>query len=417
MNHLHLTPLLVGLAATFLPAQTPAAPASTLGSPTRCKASQLIGLAISNTKNENLGEIQDIVLDGNNRHIAYAVVGFGGFLGMGEKYFAMPWRLLEVRQRGHDDLPRAMLGLDKETLKSAPGFDKGNWPDMADAAWARQVDDYYRLRGEAQRPEGAAEPKGSAPDGTRGVDHAPRGKAFAHRRLSQLIGMDVVDAQHQKLADIEDLVVDTTHATVDAALLSFGGTLGMGESLVLVAADALRLDVAKSVFVFPCTRADLAAMALQGGKLPALNTDTWLTSCREQCAKATGEVVVNGDVIPVDASSTSPVQYADSYDTKKVETITGKILTVGAVRIGDAKEVRVRWRVLASDGREVVVYAAPSSFGAQQSLGLRTGSAVEVTGSPAKYGNQTVLVAGSIKADGKTAALRDDQGRALWLKK
>lgn len=413
------TPLLLGIAASFLPAQSPATPATSLtGSATRCKASDLIGLAITNSKDESLGEIEDIVLDGGNRNIAYAVVGFGGFLGMGEKYFAMPWRLIEVRRRGAEDKPRAMLGLDKEVLKAAPGFDKANWPDMANASWAQQVDDYYRLRSETARPEGAAEPKGSAPDGTRGVDHAPGSKAFSHRRLSQLIGMDVVDQQHKKLADVEDLVVDSGRATIDGALLSFGGTLGMGESLVLVPADAMTLDHAKGVFVFPCTRADLEGMALQGGKLPALDNDAWLTKGREQCAKvAKGQVVVNGDVVAVDASGTYAVQYADSYDVAKTETLNGTIATIGSVRVGDAKEVRARWRVRATDGREVIVYAAPTAFSEQHSLGLRVGSVVEITGSPAKYGNQTVLVAGSVKTDGKTATLRDEKGRAVWLKK
>ncbi len=71
----------------------------------------------------------------------------------------------------------------------------------------------------------------------------------------------------------------------------------------------------------------------------------------------------------------------------------------------------------ANDGREVIVYAAPTAFSEQHSLGLRVGSVVEITGSPAKYGNQTVLVAGSVKTDGKTATLRDEKGRAVWLKK
>ena len=382
------------------------------------KASSIIGTNVVNGKDESLGDIKEVVIDPNTGKVAYAVVSFGGFLGMGEKYFAMPWRLIEVRRRGAEDKPRAMLGLDKDVLKAAPGFDKANWPDMANASWAQQVDDYYRLRSETARPEGAAEPKGSAPDGTRGVDHAPGSKAFAHRRLSQLIGMDVVDQQHKKLADVEDLVVDSGRATIDGALLSFGGTLGMGESLVLVPADAMTLDHAKGVFVFPCTRADLDGMALQGGKLPALDNDAWLTKGREQCAKvAKGQVVVNGDVVAVDASGTYAVQYADSYDVAKTETLNGTIATIGSVRVGDAKEVRARWRVRASDGREVIVYAAPTAFSEQHSLGLRVGSVVEITGSPAKYGNQTVLVAGSVKTDGKTATLRDEKGRAVWLKK
>jgi sporulation protein YlmC with PRC-barrel domain len=414
VNHRYIAPILAGITASLLSAQeSPAKPTGASGA--RCKASQLIGCEITNSKNESLGEIQDIVLDGNNRKIAYAVVAFGGFLGMGEKYFAMPWRLIEVTQRGTDDKPRATLGLDQATLKAAPGFDKGKWPDMANAGWASQVDDYYLTRGEKARPDGATEPKGTGTDGTRGVDRTPGSKPFAHRRLGNLIGMDVVDLQHKEIAEVEDFVVDSKLATIDGALLSFGGTLGMGEKLVLVASESLTLDHEKSVFVFPCTTAGLETMALPDNKWPALNTEEWRTRSLEQCAKLS-EVARNGDVIVADASGEKSVPFADIYDLNEVETVKGSITTIGSVRVGDLQEVRVRLRVRTAEGREVIVYAAPASYADQQALGLRQGKVVEVTGSRARYGSQTVLVAGSITVDGKSATLRDAKGKATWGK-
>ncbi|MCA3010402.1 MAG: PRC-barrel domain-containing protein, partial [Phycisphaerales bacterium] len=405
MRTLYFTPIAATLLLGCLTAQSTTAEAAKR-LPARCKASQLIGLSITNSHDENLGEIQDIVMDGANRNIAYAVVGFGGVLGMGEKHFAMPWRLIEVTQRGAEQTPRATLGLDRAALKAAPGFDKGSWPDMADSTWAQQVDDYYRQRSETARPEGAAEPRGSAKDGSRGVDQPPGSKQFLHRRLSRLIGMNVVDVQHKKIADCEDFVIDTNNATIDGVLLSFGGVLGIGESLVLLPADALTLDPVKEVFVIACTRKDLESIALKDGKLPPLTNEAWLTSSREQVVKARKRLVPeNGDLIPVDASGAKGVQYADHFDVKAKETIEGTITTVGTVRIGDGEEQRARWRVRTSEGREVIVYGAPASFADQENLGLRTGTKVKVTGSPAKYGSQTVLVAGTIEAGGKTATL------------
>ena len=152
MKHLLIPSLLVSVAASAISAQeaprkagdAPVALEAGMRGAARCKASQLIGCAITNSKNESLGEIQDIVLDSGNHRLAYAVVAFGGFPGMGEKYFAVPWRCIEVAQRGTDHGPRATLGLDQDTLKAAPGFDRTSWPDMANATWANQVDDYYR---------------------------------------------------------------------------------------------------------------------------------------------------------------------------------------------------------------------------------------------------------------------------------
>ncbi len=71
--------------------------------------------------------------------VAYAVVSFGGFLRMGNKLFAIPWSALSVDQ----DEKCFVLDVDKNTLETAPGFDKNNWPDMANTAWAKEVYRHY----------------------------------------------------------------------------------------------------------------------------------------------------------------------------------------------------------------------------------------------------------------------------------
>jgi sporulation protein YlmC with PRC-barrel domain len=421
MKILHIAPLLAGIAAGGLSAQEApkvpgAAPVPTkyAKDAARCMASRLIGCEIKNTKSESLGEIQDIVLDNGDHRIAYAVVAFGGFLGMGEKYFALPWRLIEVSQLGTDEKPRATLGLDRAALKKAPGFDKAKWPDMADAGWAAQVDKYYRTRTTKAKPDGESEDNGER--GRDGADRKPLSGRIVHRRMSKLIGMDVVDGNGKELADVEDFVIDTKNATIDGALLSFGGVLGVGESLVLVASPALTLDRKKNVFVWPSTQELLESMALADNKVPALNDNQWHIRSMELCEKARLEQPANGDVIVADASGKKSVPYADVYDLSKVETVKGTIGTIGSVRIGDRQEERVRLRIRTTAGRQVIVYAAPATYSDQQALKLRTGKNVEVTGSPARYGSQTVLVAGSISSDGMSVKLRDDKGKVTWSK-
>ena len=64
---------------------------------------------------------------------------FGGFLSMGEKLFAVPWNALTL-----DTATRSFkLNVDKDRLKTAPGFDKDQWPNMADATWAQSIHAYY----------------------------------------------------------------------------------------------------------------------------------------------------------------------------------------------------------------------------------------------------------------------------------
>ena len=87
-------------------------------------ADTLTGDKVVNLQNEDLGKIEHLMIDLGTGRIAYAVLSFGGFLGMGDKLFAIPWSALTV-----DTLEkRFILKVDKELLKRAPGFDKEQWP-------------------------------------------------------------------------------------------------------------------------------------------------------------------------------------------------------------------------------------------------------------------------------------------------
>jgi len=103
-----------------------------------------IGESVYNNKGEKLGDIKEIMLDVGNGRVAYAVLSFGGFLGIAGKLFAVPWNALTLKLETLDT--RFLLDVEKERLESAPGFDKDNWPDMADTSWSDQVHSYYGSR-------------------------------------------------------------------------------------------------------------------------------------------------------------------------------------------------------------------------------------------------------------------------------
>src|SRR4029453_19145566 len=83
---------------------------------------------VKNAAGEDLGKIEDLMIDLHSGRIAYAVLSFGGFLKMGNKLFAIPWEALTV-----DTVKKQLVLLvDKSRLENAAGFDKDNWPNMAD---------------------------------------------------------------------------------------------------------------------------------------------------------------------------------------------------------------------------------------------------------------------------------------------
>ena len=105
-------------------------------------ADTLIGNDVYNKQTEDLGDIKEIMLDMRTGRVSYAVLSFGGFMGMGEKLFAVPWEALRLDTENK----RFVLDVTKARLEGAPGFDKQHWPDMADATWERSIHDYYGTR-------------------------------------------------------------------------------------------------------------------------------------------------------------------------------------------------------------------------------------------------------------------------------
>lgn len=102
-------------------------------------ADTLIGDDVYNHSDEELGDIKEIMLDMRTGQIAYAVLSFGGILGMGDKLFAVPWERLTLDPVNK----RFLLNVEKGQLKDAPGFDKNNWPDMGSEAWNQQMEAFY----------------------------------------------------------------------------------------------------------------------------------------------------------------------------------------------------------------------------------------------------------------------------------
>ena len=105
-------------------------------------ASSFEGETVVNRQGETVGEIEEIMLDVRSGRVAYAVMSVGGFLGLGEKYFAIPWRAFTM----DTDRKQFILDVDKARLESAPGFDKSHWPSMADETWATRIHEYYSTR-------------------------------------------------------------------------------------------------------------------------------------------------------------------------------------------------------------------------------------------------------------------------------
>ncbi|WP_244493481.1 MULTISPECIES: PRC-barrel domain-containing protein [Aureimonas] len=103
------------------------------------EASRVNGTRVYNTDGDNLGHIYDVVIGKRDGRVKYAIMSFGGFLGIGEDYHPIPWDVLKYdeRQGGY------VVGITIDQLKNAPRYASDTSPDWVDPAYGKRIDDYY----------------------------------------------------------------------------------------------------------------------------------------------------------------------------------------------------------------------------------------------------------------------------------
>jgi sporulation protein YlmC with PRC-barrel domain len=182
------------------------------------RSSHLIGMRVKNKEGKDIGRIDDLVIGLGKGDIRYAALSFGGFAGIGTKLFAVPWQAMTFHFGEKDRY--FVFDVTEEQLKSAPGFDSNNWPNVGDAKWSTSIDKHYKIERE------------TAKDGNIAVDDA--------YRVSTLKGMKVRNDQGKDLGHVDELVFDVKGGEVNYVALSFGSFAGLGGKLFAIPFQAFR---------------------------------------------------------------------------------------------------------------------------------------------------------------------------------
>jgi len=199
------------------------------------RASEIAGMTVKDSAGKELGTVKDTVINVTSGQIDYAALSYGGFLGLGDKLFAVPFDAFTHRHDVSADKHFLVLNVDEETLKRAPGFDPNKWPNFADPQFSTGIDKYYH---KFRTPRGALTIE-SKPgqikievDANRSVT-AKSSQPILHR-ASHIMGMTVRNAASKDLGSVNDLVIDMETGKVRYAALSYGGFLGLGDKLFAV---------------------------------------------------------------------------------------------------------------------------------------------------------------------------------------
>lgn len=107
------------------------------------RTSKIVGLAVKNEKAEDLGKIEDLVMD-QNGSVRYGVISFGGFLGFNNKLFAVPFKALHIKHDpGSSSYYVQVNGVSKAHLEQAEGFPSDKWPTFTDDEVNTKIDAYW----------------------------------------------------------------------------------------------------------------------------------------------------------------------------------------------------------------------------------------------------------------------------------
>lgn len=113
------------------------------------RAKSVVGLTVKNRAGEDLGKVEDLVIDDRGL-VRYAAVSYGGFLGFNDKLFAVPYSSFSFKSDKNGALSHAELNVDKKILENAPGFPKDSWPDFGDDTMNKSIEEFYLKAGDAR---------------------------------------------------------------------------------------------------------------------------------------------------------------------------------------------------------------------------------------------------------------------------
>jgi sporulation protein YlmC with PRC-barrel domain len=222
---------------------------------THMRSNELIGLQVRNNAGENLGDVNDLLVDLKSGEAKHVVLSFGGFLGIGTRLFAVPWDKAEFRHAEDDKY--FVYNVTQEQLENAPSFERDMWPNVNDPQWHSSIDRHYGTTRQARQPAAQERPGRQdtvQPQQQQRATDAPaqprpdvrteqRGQV-AHDtmyRASTVKDLRIRNQAGEDLGSINDLIVDVAQGKVNFATLTTGATLGIGGRTVAVPFDRFQI--------------------------------------------------------------------------------------------------------------------------------------------------------------------------------
>ena len=357
------------------------------------RADKLLGADVMNTSGKKLGTIDELVMDASRQRVSYAVLAFGGFLGMNENQRAVPWEALHIRGQGAADGDlKIELHATEDQIKSAPAFNRDRWPDTAPGVWDVSGTGTYphQWQGDQAHRDDTA-PRAGDLDHQSDRDRNPTAVAvntgvsadmMDARRVSEVTDKDVKNASGKTIGEIEDLVVDTNRGDIAYALVKTDDdVVDLADQFAAIpwrALDrqqdaftvAIGNDVIKQLAIRDDSLAALGDMATARHRAELTHSDPyWLRGETRYGSAASGD-------------RTSGTEYGSQQggsDSSGMMTVSGTVKDVSSAS-GGAGGKHMRLELRTDDGRTVAIDCANLANGDQQKPRVKQGDRITVTG-------------------------------------
>lgn len=198
--------------------EDPRSNAATDSSEQFLRAAKLIGVPVLDLQHQEIGRIDDVVVDLRSGTVRYMAISRDTVLRR-TKLFAVPWSRFKfpVDQQGK---LKVVVTLEAETLQRAPGFVRNRWPESANRRWQQEVDVFY---GVYVRESGVQARFETAPDPLDRIEHL--------ERVSQLNDFPVIsDESERRIGGVSGLIVNTSTGQIAYAVLRLDNTISSRRS-------------------------------------------------------------------------------------------------------------------------------------------------------------------------------------------
>ena len=379
------------------------------------RARHVIGKEVKSSEDgRTLGRIHDIVLTPDLNSVSYVALSRGGAFGLNRDLYAIPWSAFRSGFGNTHYLP-----ITESHLEAMNGFKEAYWPTSSSSGWAAAP-------GSASAPAS----RGTAREQSRDVQA---------RRVSQIIGRNVKDAQGKQTGSIRDMIITRDTGQIRYTIVSCGGVLGIGSRYAAVPPGAIDLQP-RGLARLNVGRDKLAAGSFSPMRWPDLSSSAFGQSVAALYGTQPGRAALgyvppesNVMVVPQTNVQTparpeasmpererqvpdtrAPSPGAVSFNPSELKTIEGTVVHASWLGASAAGSGMAALRLKTADGKIVRVNLGPRDYISEQGVSLAAGDHVAVTGADVRIGWRNRFVATEVAKDGQVLKLRDPNGHPLW---